>query len=304
MSEKIKTIALFPGQGSQKVGMGKALFEECPLAKGVLEAADVALGFKISEILLNGPETELTRTEIAQPAILTVSVACFESAKANLHESYQIVAAAGHSLGEYSALVAAGAIDFSDAVRLVHKRGQYMQSAVPLGQGKMVAVIGKELAEIEAALTKATGVAEVANINAPGQVVVAGDVSGVTSFVAALGKARVIELQVSAPFHCSLMKPAQDQLWEDLKTIKISPPRFPVYSNFLAEPASDPEGIRQSLRQQVCGRVRWAESVQNMVSQHHPTSAHEFGHGEVLTNMLKRIAPQLKTVGHPTMSKS
>ncbi len=288
---------LFPGQGSQKVGMGRDLFERHPLAKELFDRADKALGFQLSQICFEGPSEKLTLTEIAQPAILTVSTICFELARHRPSTTDRIVAAAGHSLGEYSALVAADAIEFEDAVALVNKRGRYMQEAVPVGTGKMVAVLGKEVADVESVLAQVEGeVAEIANVNAPGQIVVAGSVAGVNQFVEKLGTAKVIELQVSAPFHCTLMKPAEERLRGDLASIKIQKPAFPVYQNFTAQCSDDPEAIRENLALQVCGRVRWVECVQNAIKERSPSAGWEYGAGNVLTGLLKRIDSSLARV--------
>jgi [acyl-carrier-protein] S-malonyltransferase len=290
--------ALFPGQGSQKVGMGKELAEAYPLAKELFAKADNALGFELSKVCFEGPSDKLTLTEIAQPAILTVSTICFQLSQQTSQSADQsIVAAAGHSLGEYSALVAADALSFEDAVRLVNKRGKYMQEAVPVGSGKMVAVLGKEVSEIEAALAHVDGdIAQIANINAPGQIVVAGSVSGVQKFVAALGTAKVLELTVSAPFHCDLMKPAEEKLRVDLANIEIRKPKFKVYQNFTAQASDDPEIIRENLALQVCGRVRWVECVENVVKDANPTAVWEYGAGNVLTGLVKRINPSITRV--------
>jgi [acyl-carrier-protein] S-malonyltransferase len=207
------------------------------------------------------------------------------------------VAAAGHSLGEYSALVAAEALSFEDAVRLVNKRGRYMQQAVPVGTGKMVAVLGKEVSDVEAALTRVVSeVAEIANINAPGQIVVAGSAAGVSQFIEQLGTAKIVELQVSAPFHCALMKPAEDRLRVDLAQIDIRKPSFPVYQNFTAQPSVDPDSIRENLARQVCGRVRWVECVENAIREQSPQAGWEYGAGAVLTGLLKRIDSSLARV--------
>jgi [acyl-carrier-protein] S-malonyltransferase len=283
-------LGLFPGQGSQAVGMGKALVESSELAREMFDMADKALGFSLSKLCFEGPPEQLTATAVAQPAILTVSTICFELARAQSGATWTLCAAAGHSLGEYSALVAAGAISFSDAVGLVHKRGKYMQEAVPQGQGKMVAVLGKEVAEIEQALAQVSaGVAQIANINAPGQIVVAGSVAGVDEFLTKLGSAKSIALPVSAPFHCSMMKPAEENLAKDLKVLNIAAPKFPVFANFSAEPVTSAEAIREALRLQVCGKVRWVECMQNAIAQSKPDVAVEFGAGNVLTGLMKRI---------------
>ena len=284
-----KVLALFPGQGSQKVGMGKEFLEASETAKEYFDLADRALGFSLTNICCNGPADQLTRTDIAQPAILTVSTICYELARATLGGKFEVCAAAGHSLGEYSALVAAGVLAFEDAVQLVHKRGRYMQEAVPQGAGKMVAVLGKEQAEIEAAFEDLPGTIQIANVNAPGQIVVAGEAAAVSAFTQKLAGSKVIELQVSAPFHCALMLPAAERLAVDLAAITMQPAQFPVYANFSARPLTDPAEIRPSLKEQVCGRVRWVECLQNAVKNHAPDLAIEFGAGNVLTGLLKRI---------------
>jgi len=293
MSESKKILALFPGQGSQKVGMGNDLFQANEFVRELFNVADSALGFSLSKVCFEGPAAELTNTAIAQPAILTVSVAHYELASRSVTPP-NICAAAGHSLGEYSALVAAGAISFPDAVLLVNKRGRYMQEAVPRGQGTMVAVLGKELAEIEEAISKVTtGVVAAANINAPGQVVVAGDIAGVEAFKAALNGGKVIPLDVSAPFHCSLMAPAAAALAKDLDALTINPCRFPVFANVTAKAMTKPDEIRQNLKDQVCGRVRWVECMENAISETHPEAAMEFGEGRVLTGLLRKINKDL-----------
>jgi [acyl-carrier-protein] S-malonyltransferase len=293
----MKILALFPGQGSQAVGMGKDLAAQFPRARELFEEADSAVGFPLSRICFEGPAERLTETAITQPAILTVSTICFELAMLGKLKDQEIIAGAGHSLGEYSALVAAGSLRFRDAVQLVHKRGRYMQEAVPLGEGQMVAVLGKEQLEIEAAIEKVTeGVAEIANINAPGQIVVAGDRAGIREFQALLPGAKCKELQVSAPFHCRLMKPAEERLKSDLKSISISPAKFPIYANFSALGVTTTNEILSNLEKQVSGQVRWLQSMQRIHTEKAPTHSVEFGSGSVLSGMLKRIVPTIERI--------
>lgn len=288
-----KILALFPGQGSQKVGMGAELVQEFELARDLFSVADQSLGFALSQICLNGPAEDLQKTEITQPAILAVSTIYFRLAEQIYGAALPIVAAAGHSLGEYSALVAAGAVDFEEAVRLVHKRGKYMQEAVPEGAGKMVAVLGVELDQLEAKIDSYQGKVQIANVNAPGQIVVAGEQAAVSEFQKELTGVKTVELAVSAPFHCQMMKPAEERLEKELAKLSISKPRFPVFSNFLGKIVDEPEEIRTALVNQVCGRVRWTECIQNAIKVYQPELAIEFGNGTVLTGMLKRIEPQL-----------
>ena len=295
MAQGFKVLAMFPGQGSQKVGMGAALCEQYPLARELFQCADQVLGFSLSDACFKGPQEQLTKTSIAQPAILTVSVICSRLALQEASGRFHLCAAAGHSLGEYSALVSAGAISFEDAVLLVHKRGAYMQEAVPQGTGKMFAVLGKELGEIEAAISKVSkGVVQIANVNAPGQIVVAGDVPGTAELAAILAGAKLMELAVSAPFHCALMEPAEKKLALDLGNLRINQPEFPVYANYSARPLGKPEEIREALRLQVCHRVRWVECIENALRDQAPGYCLEFGEGNVLSGLLKRIAPAAK----------
>ena len=294
-------IGLFPGQGSQKVGMGKELAQHSRSAKEMLEQADLVLGFKLSEICFNGPDEKLLQTEIVQPAILTVSSICFELFKSSAGYS-GLQAAAGHSLGEYSALVAAGAIEFTDAVLLVHKRGKYMQAAVPQGAGKMLAVLGKEVEEIESLLSEVDGIAEIANINAPGQIVISGAAAAMEQAKEKLADTRVIELAVSAPFHCSLMKPAAEKLALDLDQLPIKPANFPVFANVSAQPLQEPEEIRQALKDQVCGKVRWVESMERALTDYPGAEMIEFGAGGVLIGLMKRINKEVLRHNISTMA--
>ncbi len=284
--------AIFPGQGSQIVGMGEALSEQFPEARDLFRAADHALGFALSELCFKGPLERLTLTEFAQPAILAASYASYVL----LGKKPQL--AAGHSLGEYTALVAAGALDFQEALLLVHKRGRYMQEAVRPGAGKMVAVLGVDDALVEQVIAEtSSGIKEIANLNCPGQVVVAGDVTGVDAFVQQITNqqgAKVIPLNVSAPFHCSLMKPAAEKLAKDLDATTFNDPEFPIYANVSAEPVTSGTVARDLLKRQVCASVRWTESVENMVSLGGITHTIEFGPGGVLSKLVKRINKDLK----------
>ena len=293
----MKCIGLFPGQGSQTVGMGKQLAEEFEFIRALFETADRVLGFPLSKMCFEGPAERLTETAIAQPAILTVSTACHQIFVQELPDAITLSAGAGHSLGEYSALVAAGAITFEDAVQLVHKRGRSMQEAVPIGQGKMAAIMGRQLPEIETVLESLdAGVVEVANINAPGQIVIAGAAEAIVACTKAMEGTRIVELQVSAPFHCSLMKPAEERLAPDLKALTIGQATFPVYANYSAQPVSSPEDIRTALIEQVCGRVRWVESINRMIADTSCDTALEFGEGSVLSGLLKRIDKSINRV--------
>src|SRR6185503_7754180 len=291
---------LFPGQGSQSPGMGKELFEKFPAARQVFEEADEALGFPISRLCFEGPAEALQLTENTQPAILTVSVAAFRALKEAGVSAPAFVA--GHSLGEYSALVAAGALSLSDAVRTVRARGRYMQEAVPVGTGAMAAVIGGELSAIEtaceAARTHVSGrqVCSVANMNSPNQVVIAGNTEAVDRAIEALkGVAkRVMKLNVSAPFHCALMKTAQDRLALDLAALQFSEPAMPVVTNVDARATSAPDELRDALIRQVSAPVRWSESMPLLMQQGVDTFV-EVGPGKVLTGLMRQINRDAKT---------
>ena len=286
-----KFLAVFPGQGSQSVGMGRDFYEKSEQARELFELADKALGFSLSRIILDGPIDELTLTQNAQPAILLVSTVAYN------HAAMKPAAGAGHSLGEYSALVAAGVISFEDAIVVVNKRGRYMQEAVPAGAGKMIAVMGMEEGPLNEQIAAVkSGVAEIANINSPGQIVAAGDVAGIDELSALLGKAgaKVIPLNVSAPFHCKLMKPAEEKLATDLAAMTFNDPKFPIYANFTGKAVTSGAEARELLIKQVCGTVRWTECVLNAVAEHGVSGSVEFGTGGVLTKLIKRIAPNLE----------
>ena len=271
--------------------MGKAFADQFPESRAVFEQADRALGESLSDIIFNGPADRLTLTENTQPAILTASIAVFRALEA---KGCRPVMAAGHSLGEYSAHVAAGTIDFSDAVRLVRNRGRYMQEAVPVGTGAMAAVLGLDAAGVErACLEAAEGeVVSAANLNAPGQVVIAGTAAAVaraTQRAKALGAKRAIPLQVSAPFHCALMQPAQDRLASELRALPARDPRIPVVANVDAEPKRDAKAAIEALVSQVSAPVRWDDIMRRLVAEGVNVFV-EVGPGTVLSGLAKKAA--------------
>jgi [acyl-carrier-protein] S-malonyltransferase len=288
---------LFPGQGSQSPGMGKDLAEKFQVAREVFEEADDALGFSISRLCFEGPAEDLQLTENTQPSILAVSVAAFRALESTGAPAPAFVA--GHSLGEYSALVAAGVLDLSDALRTVRARGRYMQEAVPVGAGAMAAVLGGELSDVERVCMEASGgeVCSVANINSPGQVVIAGNAAAVDRAIELLkGVAkRVIKLNVSAPFHCALMKPAQDRLALDLEQLNFNEPKFPVVTNVDARITTAPNELRDSLIRQVSAPVRWVESMQLLV-QNGVDTVVEVGPGKVLSGLMRQTSRDTKSL--------
>ena len=286
---------IFPGQGSQAPGMGKDLAEKFAVARQVFEEADDALGFAISRLCFEGPAEDLQLTENTQPAILTTSVAAFRVARENKLPSPSFVA--GHSLGEYSALVAAGVLELSDAVRTVRARGQYMQEAVPVGTGAMAAVIGGELNAIEDACAQARAdqVCSVANSNSPNQVVIAGNTEAVDRAMELLkGVAkRVIKLNVSAPFHCALMKPAQEKLAPHLERLTFNEPQMPVITNADARVTTAPAELRDAILRQVSSPVRWLESMQLLLGKDVGTFI-EIGPGKVLSGLMRQTNRDVK----------
>ncbi len=289
---------IFPGQGSQAVGMGAELAEAFATAREVFQEVDDALGQKLFKLMQEGPEADLTLTENAQPALMAVSVAVARVLEKDFGVGIEKAAfVAGHSLGEYSALAAAGAISLADTSRLLKLRGQAMQRAVPVGQGAMASLIGPKtdvaLAEAAAAAGAEIGVCVVANDNNNGNVVISGDKAGVDRAIEKAKElgARAIPLNVSAPFHCPLMQPAADEMAAALATATITAPRAPLVANVTARPTLDPEAIRRMLVEQVTGRVRWRESMEWMATEGGVTRFAEAGSGRVLSGMAKRIAP-------------
>jgi [acyl-carrier-protein] S-malonyltransferase len=303
----VKRAFTFPGQGSQAVGMGKDLAATYPEARAVFDEVDAALGQQLSALMFEGPDETLRLTENAQPALMAVSIAVVRVLAARgvtVEGAADYVA--GHSLGEYSALCAAGALDLADTARLLKLRGQAMQAAVPVGQGAMAAILGLDLQTVERAAQEAAGdgVCAVANDNAPGQVVISGDVAAVDRAIGLLkaaGAKRALPLPVSAPFHCPLMSPAADAMAEALAKVEIKPPVVPLVANVIARPLNDPAEILVRLVEQVTGMVRWTESVGWLATEGGVTELIELGAGKVLTGLAKRIAPEASalSVGTP-----
>ena len=281
---------LFPGQGSQAIGMGKDLAEKYPLARRTFEEADDALGYKLSAVCFEGPEDQLRLTEITQPAILTVSVAVLRVLETRMP---RVSFVAGHSLGEYSAHVASGTFSFAEALRTVRNRGRYMQEAVPVGVGAMAAVLGMDLVKVTAVCRDAAQgeVCEPANINSPEQIVISGNTAAVeraAKLADERGAKRAKLLPVSAPFHCSLMKPAQDRLEGDLNALRLQKPVYPVACNVDAELVTDDLRARDTLLRQVTGPVKWDACVRLLIAQGVQTFI-EAGPGKVLCGLLRQI---------------
>ena len=284
---------LFPGQGSQIVGMGSELYNNFTLVKKIFDLADQKLNFPISKIILSGPENDLQLTENTQPAILTVSYSIYRVLKDEFNFNFEnFKYFAGHSLGEYSALVCSNSLNFSDAIYLLNQRGKAMQDAVPVGAGKMLAVLGTEIniiKELINEITLSNGVCEIANDNAIGQVIVSGNKENIELLQTLLKKKKIksIPLKVSAPFHCKLMTKAAENMKDKINNIKFSKPSFQIINNVTAEPVSEPDKIKTLLIKQIFSTVRWRESILKMAEDKIKDYV-EIGPGKVLTGMVKR----------------
>ncbi len=290
-----KIAVVFPGQGSQNVGMGRDFYDRYPRARGVFEEADRALKRPLSKLCFEGPQEELQLTENTQPGLLTVSIAIWSL----LNEVLQPDFVAGHSLGEYTALTAAGALRFSDAVRLVRRRGEFMQQAVPVGQGAMLAVLGAEPEKVEALCNEAAQgqILSPANFNCPGQIVIAGHSEAIrraAEMAQAMGIKRTIPLAVSAPFHCALMKPAQENMMPVIQEQTFYPLKFPLVTNVDASVAQLPERVRDALIRQIPNPVLWWQSIDLLIREGVNTFI-EVGAGKVLTGMIRKVSRDVQT---------
>ncbi|MBS1303603.1 ACP S-malonyltransferase [Loktanella sp. SALINAS62] len=301
---------VFPGQGAQTIGMGKALADAYPEARAVFDAVDDALSEKLSRLIWEGDADTLTLTRNAQPALMATSLAAMAALKAEGVTLADASFVAGHSLGEYTALAAAGALDIADCARLLRIRGDAMQNAVPVGEGAMAAILGLSIAEVEAVVARVAGlgVCEVANENDPSQTVISGSKAAVEQAAAMAkeaGAKRAMLLPVSAPFHCALMEPAARVMEAALNDVTINTPVVPVVANVKAEAVQDPDEIRTLLVQQVAGRVRWSKSVAWMAEQG-VTDIFEIGAGKALSGMIRRIAKDVRcaNVGTPEEAKA
>lgn len=298
-----KIAFVFPGQGAQAVGMGKDVYDALPNSRAVFEKGDEVLGFPLSKLIFEGPDSELKQTVNTQPALLTASVAYLEALREQgLKPDY----VAGHSLGEYSALVAAGVLSYEDAVTLVRLRGRFMEEAVPGGQGAMAAVLGAEreaLAALCQTISEENGVVELANVNCPGQIVVSGSqegVNGVVQRVKEAGGKRAIPLEVSGPFHSSMMRAVADRLAEELKKVTFNTPNVPVIVNVTASPVTDPEEIRELLVRQVYSPVLWQDSIEWLIADGVDTFV-EIGSGSVLAGLIRKIDKTVKVININTL---
>ncbi|WP_424765822.1 ACP S-malonyltransferase [Paenibacillus sp. sgz302251] len=300
-----KTAFVFPGQGAQAVGMGKDVYDSFDRSRSIFEQADAALGFELSRIIFEGPDDALKQTANTQPALLTVSIALLAALEGRGLKADFV---AGHSLGEYSALVAAGVLSFEDAVRTVRARGQFMEQAVPSGQGAMAAVLGAErdtLAGLCASITAEGSAVELANVNCPGQIVVSGTAAGVQAVVERgkeeAGAKRVIPLEVSGPFHSSLMKPAADNLQAMLANLELQDASVPVVANVTARAVTAADEIRSLLVEQVYSPVLWEDSIRYLIEQGVDTFV-EIGSGTVLAGLIKKIDKNVRVISVNSIS--
>ncbi|OUV61259.1 MAG: [acyl-carrier-protein] S-malonyltransferase [Candidatus Pelagibacter sp. TMED128] len=290
---------LFPGQGSQVVGMGLEFYNNFEIVKNIFKEADEKLSFKLSKMILEGPEDELKLTQNTQPAILTVSYAIFSVLKKEFNFDFKNSKFfAGHSLGEYSALVCSESLSFNDALFLLFERGKSMQEAVPVGKGSMIAVLGSKLDEVKIFLDKIKqkGVCEIANDNADGQIIISGDTESIRLIQNILkdNKKKFIPLNVSAPFHCSMMKPAADKMKDKINSINFQKPIFDIVCNVTSQPENNPENIKKLLVDQIFSTVRWRESIINMYNQK-VNNFIEIGPGKVLSGMVKRTVKNINS---------
>ena len=288
---------LFPGQGSQIVGMGTEFYNNFDIVKKIFAEADEKLNFKLSKIILDGPDSELKLTQNTQPAILTISFSIFSVLKKEFGINFEKAGFfAGHSLGEYSALVCAESLLFDDAVHLVFERGRAMQEAVPVGEGSMLAVLNLDIKEVNDFISKlkTSGVCEVANDNATGQIIISGSANKIDELQKILkeNKKKFITLNVSAPFHCSLMKPAAATMKDKINSVNFKKPIFDIVCNVTSTPESNPENLKKLLVDQICSTVRWRESIIN-ISKKNVTNFIEIGPGKVLSGMVKRTVKNI-----------